>query len=136
MNLRPAADGSFTLLPETAELHGDQIRVEEQQGHAYLAAWDRSEDSASWRLSIPAKGLYEVKVVYSAASGESEFVVELDGQKLTGKAERTSGWYAYRHLVLGKIGFSNRGVHELTIRAHDSAHWRPVNIRSINLRIL
>ena len=130
---RPAADGSVTLLPETAELHGSQVRTEEQHGHAYIAAWDKPEDWVSWAIEIPAKAAYEVEAVYSAASGESAFDVVLAGQKLAARAERTTDWFSYRHATLGKIEILKAGIYELTVRAHDSAAWRPVNIRSIKL---
>jgi len=130
---RPAADGSMTLLPETADLHGGQVRTEEQHGHVYIAAWDKPEDWVSWAIAIPAKAAYQVEAVYSAASGDSAFDVVLAGQKLAIRAERTTDWFSYRHAILGKFEIPKAGIYELTIRAHDSATWRPVNIRSIKL---
>ena len=131
--LHPAADGSLTLLPETAELHGAQVRVEEQHGHAYVAAWDKPEDWVSWDLELPAKTAYRLDVVYSAASGESGFDVSLAGQKIAVKAERTDGWFNYRHANVKRIEISQAGKHELAVRPQDAAAWRPVNIRSVKL---
>jgi len=132
--VRPAADGSITLLPETAELHGTQVRVEEQHGHAYLAAWDKPDEWVSWVLEAPAKSAYQVEVVYTAASGASALDVSLAGRKLTGRAVQTADWFSYRHANLGSIEIPQAGKQELVVRAHDAAAWRPVNIRSVKLK--
>jgi hypothetical protein len=50
-----------------------------------------------------------------------------------GKAEQTTDWYSYRHVRLGKIEIAQAGRHELAVRAHPSAPWKPINIRSIKL---
>jgi hypothetical protein len=131
--VQPAADGSVTLLPETAELHGVQVRVEEQHGHAYIAAWDRPEDSVSWALEAPAHATYQIDVVYSAASGGSTFEISVAGQTFAGKAEQTTDWFRYRKTSPGKVEIPRAGVQELAIRAHDPAAWKPVNIRSVTL---
>jgi alpha-L-fucosidase len=131
--VRPAADGSLTLGPESAELHGVQVRVEQQHGHAYIAAWDKPEDWVSWFLEVPAKTAYQVEVVYSAASGESAFDVSLAGRQLVGTARATNDWFRYRHASLGRIEIPRAASYELAVRAHDRSAWRPVNIRLIKL---
>ena len=131
--VRPAKNGSITLLPEAAEFHGDQVRVEEQHGHSYVAAWDNPADWVSWAIELPATTAYQVEVTYSAAAGESTLDVSMAGQKLACAAERTEGWFNYRHANLGRVEIPKAGIHDLTVRAHDAAAWRPVNIRSIEL---
>jgi alpha-L-fucosidase len=129
----PAADKSITLLPETAELHGSQVRVEEQHGHAYIAAWDKAEESVSWVLRALGKASYRVEIVYSAASGDSVLDVVIAGRKFPFKAARTKDWFDYGRASLGSVEFPKAGVYEVSLQPRDAANWRPVNIRSITL---
>ena len=89
-SLRPTADGSVLLEPDSAELHGSKIRVEERNGHRYIAAWDNANEWASWTIRFPAKAAYEVTMVCSAAYTDTEFELNLADQKLSGAAKKTA----------------------------------------------
>jgi hypothetical protein len=131
--VQPSADGSVLLEPEAADLHGSQIRVEERNGHSYIAAWDKASEWPSWTIQFPAKAAYEVSFEYSAAYQDTGFELALAGQKLTGTARKTAGWYAYQTLKLGRIEISDAGKRELTVRPADAVKWKAMNIRSIKL---
>jgi alpha-L-fucosidase len=130
---RPAADGSVRLLPETAELHGTQVRVEEQHGHAYIAAWDKPEDWVSWKIAFPVPAKYEVTVIYSAAAGDTSFLLELAGHKFSGAAKQTPTWFEYGITSIGKVVVDKAGMAEVHVRAQDTATWRALNICEIRL---
>ena len=130
---RPAADGSVTLVPETAELHGTQVRVEEQHGHAYIAAWDKPEDWVSWKIAFPVPTKFEVTVIYSAAAGDTSFLLELAGHKFSGAAKQTPTWFEYGTTSIGEVVVDKAGVAEIHVRAQDTATWRALNIRDIRL---
>ena len=130
----PAADGSILLLPGDAELHGTGIRVEAKHGHDYLAAWDRPEEWTSWGIQAPGKSAYEIDVVCSAAVREVEIRAELAGQELNDTVKKTTGWYDYQTLHLGKVALPAAGKFVLKLRAADAAKWKAVNIRSITMK--
>ena len=131
----PESDGSITLDPDAAELHGQKLRVEERHDHKYLAAWDKPADWPSWQIKFPAKAAYDVTITYSAASGDqTAFVMECAGQKLTGTTSRTTDWFAYNKLKLGRLESAAAGKQELTLRPADAVKWKALNIRSIKLK--
>lgn len=131
--IRPASDGSIRLEPIAAELHGARLRVENRHDHDYLAAWDNPADWASWPLRVPAKATYEVSVVCSTPIRDTEFIVEIAGQRLRGTAKKTAGWYDYRTVSVGRVELSPGADVQLSVRARDPANWRAVNIRGIQL---
>lgn len=131
----PERDGSFTLDPDTAELHGQKLRVEERHDHKYLAAWDKPADWPSWQIKFPAKAAYEVTITYSAASSDkTAFVMECAGQKLNGAAAKTADWYAYKTLTIGRLDIAAAGKQELALHPADAGKWKALNIRSIKLK--
>ncbi len=131
--IQPAADRSLLLEPGAAELHGDQIRTEENHGHEYIAAWDKPADWASWKILPTGKTSYEVRVVCSTANGDTDFVVDLAGQKLHGRAKQTKSWYDYETVTPGKVRIDNGGPRQLVIRVANPAKWKPLNVRDIRL---
>jgi len=132
-NIRPGADRSLTLTPAAAELHGAKIRVEHKHDHDYIAAWDKPEEWASWTISVPAKATYNLSIACSAAGREVNVEAEVAGQKLSGTVKRTTGWYDYQTLNLGKVELPAAGKFVLNLRAQDATKWKAVNIRSIKL---
>lgn len=130
---RPAADGAIRLAPAQAHLHGNKLRVENRQGHDYLAAWDDPTAWASWTVRVPAKATYEISVVCSTPIRDTEFVVEVAGQKLRGTAKKTGGWYDYQTIEVGRVEVPENTNVELALRAADPAKWKAVNIREVRL---
>ncbi len=129
----PAVDGSLRLEPTRAILHGTKLRVERQHDHDYLAAWNNATDWASWTLRVAAKTTFEVSVVCSTPDNNTEFVVEIAGQKLRGIAPKSSSWFDYRTVAVGRVELSPGAEIEVSLRAGNPATWRAVNIKSIQL---
>jgi alpha-L-fucosidase len=137
---KPGAGGAVTLLPAMAELHGSPVTVEprkitvqEQQGHEYIACWDKPEEWVSWKIQFPVPATYDLTILYSAASGDTDFAVELAGQKYHAIAKKTPTWFDYGTLALGQVTVAKAGVAELHLRAQDPAKWRALNVREIRL---
>lgn len=131
--VKPSDDGSLQLLPEQASLHGSKLRVEQRHTHTYLAAWDNANEWASWTLRVPAKATFEVQVVCSTPIQDTEFVLEIGGNKLRGTAPRTADWYDYRTIEVGRVELLPGTKIPVSIRAADPERWKAVNIRSIQL---
>lgn len=60
-------------------------------------------------------------------------VVERVGQKLRGTAKKTTGWYDYRTMEVGRMEVPPDPEVEISVRAGDSAAWKSVNFRAIQL---
>ena len=60
--------------------------------------------------------------------------MECAGQKLKGTASKTTDWFTYNQLKLGRLEIASAGKQELTLRPADTAKWKALNIRSIKLK--
>ena len=82
-----------------------------------LGNWCAVNDSAEWTFQAPVPGRYFAEITYSAgANGGGEFLLEVAGQRIVGRAERTANWEAFREAGLGPI-FLPAGKSRISIRA-------------------
>jgi alpha-L-fucosidase len=131
--LGPDAKGNFRLGADDAELHGDQIKTENQGGQPNLGFWDKGGEWASWKVQFPKTGAFKVSASCASLSGASEFVVEVAGQQVSGKAARTEGWDKFREISLGQVEIPQAGEQIVKIRPKDAATWRAMNLRFVKL---
>jgi len=131
--VRPDAKGTLTLSADAAERHGDQIKQEEQGGHPNIGFWDRGEEWVSWKVQFVKAGTFKVTAQYATVHPDSEFVVEVAGQSLTGKASQTGGWAEFRTLDLGLLEVKQPGEQTVKVRPRDAKTWKAINLRSVRL---
>ena len=131
--LAPDAKGNLTLGADTAELHGDQIKEEEQGGQPNIGFWDKSEEWVSWKVQFAKPGKFKVSATCATPHDSSEFVVEVAGQQLAGKALQTSGWADFRSVDLGQVEIKQAGEVEVKFRPRDAKTWKSINLRSVKL---
>ena len=132
-SLSPDARGNVKLGADDAELHGDQIKTENQGGQPNIGFWDKGNEWASWKVRFPKAGTFSVTASCAATSDAAEFVVEVAGQKLTGKASQTGAWDQFQEVSLGRIEIQQAGEQTLSIRPKDPATWRAMNLRAVKL---
>jgi len=60
-------------------------------------------------------------------------VMEVDGQRISGKADQTAGWDQFKEVGLGKIEIKHPGEQVVKIRPKDAAHWHAMNLRFVKL---
>ena len=132
--VEPGADGSVLLAPDDARLHGEQICIDKKGDDTFLCNWGDPSEWPSWAIHFRSAGRYEVILSYSGDLGDSELVVDLAGQKLSGTARKTDGWYAFQTLKLGTIELTKPGKQELGLRARDAAQWKAINVRDVTLK--
>ena len=131
--LTPDAKGALKLGADDADLHGDGLKTEDHGGQANLGFWDNGNDWASWKVKIPAAGVFKVSASLASVSGESEFIVGVAGQQLTGQAGKTSGWDQFKEVSLGQIEIKQTGDLVVSIRPKDAANWHAMNLRFVKL---
>ena len=130
--LAPDAKGNLKLGADDAELHGD-LKTEDHGGQANLGFWDKGTDWASWKVKFPQAGTFKVSASTASTSGASEFVIEVTGQQVSGKAEKTAGWDQFKEVSLGQIEVKQAGEQVVSIRPKDAAKWRSMNLRFVKL---
>lgn len=132
--LLPAADGSLTLTADTAELHGDQIKVEEKDGMPNIGFWDKGDEWVSWKANFTRAGAFKVQARVASPSAGSRFVVELSGQQLTAGSPNTGSWDRYQDIDLGQIEIKQPGEQVIKVRPRESAAWKAINLSSIRFQ--
>ncbi len=131
--VRPDARGNLNLLAADAELHGDQIKQEAQGGQPNIGFWDRADEWVSWKVQIPQAGTFNVSASCAAVQPASEFVVEIGGQQLPGKAAQTGSWDKFQVVQLGPVEIKQPGELIVTMRSKDSRTWKAINLRFVKL---
>jgi alpha-L-fucosidase len=132
--VRANQQGNFKLVPDDAELHGEQIGQEQRGGQANIAFWDRASDWVSWKVQFPKPGTYTVSADCATPNRDAEFVVEVAEQKLPGTAPQTGNWETFRTAELGQVHVQHAGEQLAAIRPRDADHWKAINLRSVTLK--
>lgn len=130
--IEPGADGSITLLPDQASLHGGGIGVEGEGEGANIGFWDNARDWVSWDKVKLAPGAYRVALDAATIHNSSDFVLEVAGRKLPGKATLTGSWNAFKTFDLGTVEIGQAGTFAVSVRPSVGA-WNAINIRAIRL---
>jgi len=133
LSIKAAADGSITLPAAAAELHGG-VRRQITAGEENIGYWDRASDWVSWRMTFERPGTFEVSAVYATGAGDSEVILEVDGQKLSSPAPKTGSWDAYRTLRFGRVEIKRPGAVEIHVRPAAAQTWRPINLVSVTIK--
>ncbi len=87
----------------------------------------------SWNVRFPQAGVFKVSASIASISGASEFVIEVGGKQVSGKADQTAGWDQFKEVNLGQIEIKQRGEQVVKIRPKDAAHWQAMNLRLVKL---
>ncbi len=132
--IEPGPDGSVVLPAELADMHGDQVHVEERQGRPNIGFWDRAGDWVSWKVKFPGAGAYEVTAECAAAVGETALVVEIAGQSPSAAVAGTGSWDDYAEVKFGRVEVKEAGTLVVKVRPRDPNAWKPVNLRAVRLR--
>jgi alpha-L-fucosidase len=131
--VKPAADGSLNLVPETAGTHGN-IRCEERNGQTNLGYWNNGSDSVEWRVNFTKAGKYKISA--SAATQESgiALVLEADGAPVRAEVTKTASYDEYAPLEFGTLEVKAPGQQIIRIRPADPQAWKAINLRAVMLR--
>lgn len=130
------AKGNFRISSEDAELHGTQIKVEDHGGQPNIGFWDKPEEWASWRIRVNQPGIFQVKASLATIHQNANFVIEIDGQKLTGTAPQTGDWAKFQEVNIGKIEIKKVGDYIIKCSCEDPKTWKAINLRYIKLEKL
>lgn len=109
------AAGRILLQPQTAEIYGPTLVIEEKHGN--LGWWSSADDYAVWTVLVPRTGRYTLWLEYAcdpAAAGH-RLVIEGGRQPVVYRVEPTASWDDYRQIGLGQIELET-GVQRITLR--------------------
>ncbi len=131
--VRAAADGTYTLTPDAADLQGS---VQAQGGATpNIGYWDNAADTARWNVHFDSPGAYSVVARASAANGDTSFVVDAGaGPTAALSVPKTDSWDAYETVKGGTVRVGKAGDRVVTVRSADPAAWKPMNLASVTLQ--
>jgi alpha-L-fucosidase len=126
--------GVFTCGADDAELHGKQIKTETHGIHTNIGFWDRANEWVSWRVKFDKPGKFGVSAQTASVHGNIEFVVEVAGKQLAGKAPKTAAWSEFKGAGLGQIEIPQPGEQLVKVRPKDAKTWKAINLRWVKFQ--
>jgi putative membrane-bound dehydrogenase-like protein len=130
--VRAFNDGSIRLFAENARIYGPTAIFEEKWRN--VGWWQSPEDHVIWSLEVPTAGEYNVVIDYACdndAAGDS-YVIDVAGQRISGKAEATGTWENYRSKTLGTVKLPV-GPTELVVRPDGPIRSALMDLRGVRL---
>ncbi|MBI5831262.1 MAG: alpha-L-fucosidase [Armatimonadetes bacterium] len=129
--LRQAADGSLTLAPGDAVIHGTGLQVESTHGGANLGFWTDPADWVEWSFEAVKPGRLTASAEV-ASEGAASLEVTLGAQKQVVKVPNTGGYAKFVKIDLGAFELAAAGKATLAVRPVKDS-WSPVNLRAVKL---
>jgi putative membrane-bound dehydrogenase-like protein len=130
--IRAAADGSLTLPATAAEIYGTSLVFEPL--YRNLGWWGSADDRATWTLTVPTAGRYEVWLDWACPKDESGklFTVEGGLESLNGRVDATESWDEYRQAKIGELKMEPGDV-RLTVRPSPPLKGILMDLRTLKL---
>ncbi len=130
---QPRADGTLTLAPSDADLHGS-IQIQTIAGVENIGYWDDRHDTVSWQVHFPASGSYNIAAMVSAAVGATAFILDAGpGASATIQVPDTGGWDRFQTVTGGPLTVAAPGDFTVTVRCADPAAWHAMNLGAVTL---
>ncbi|MBV9469069.1 MAG: alpha-L-fucosidase [Abitibacteriaceae bacterium] len=130
--LEQETNGSLTLLPNDAVLHGNDVKVESARGRDNIGYWTNAGDWIEWPFKVTKPGKFTVRAEV-AATGSGSFELSVGDQKLHATAPNTGDYGKFKAVDLGTIEIPTAGKVSLMIKPVADG-WQPFNLRSIQLK--
>lgn len=132
----PGTDGAITLPARSARVYGTQLRYEPLPHKDTLGYWFRTEDRASWELTVVKPGTFTVEVLQGCGKGQGGSTVEVAtaGQVVRFTVEDTGGFQNFKAREIGTLTFDKPGRYTLTVRPQSRAKTAVMDLRRVVLR--
>lgn len=132
--LKPNGAGVIHLMPETADLHGQNIRELFLGGESdYIGDWKGTDNLVSWNF-IAAKANYDVHLEFAAADecDGGSCMLWINGATINATISKTGSWTNWTTLDLGKVQLAG-GNEILSLKPTVIPHTFLMNLKSITL---
>ncbi len=116
--IHAAADGSFTLNPGDADLHGSAKIVTSHRHLQLLSSWASADDSAQWPIQIANSTDLNVMVTYSSPPdhGGEQFNLIAGDQSFPVTAAATKGDDDFATVNVGELSMKSVGPVTITLQ--------------------
>jgi putative membrane-bound dehydrogenase-like protein len=130
--VRVSINGRLQCLATNCRIYGPTLVFEDRYGN--LGYWQSEADRAAWTIDVPRAARYRVTLDYACqddAAGDT-FVLEVAGQTLGGRVERSGDWDNYRSMSIGEVELSE-GQFELQVRSGGPIRHALMDLREVRL---
>jgi len=126
-----AADGSYKLLAADAVTTGDAQF--QNQDTPNIGFWNTPTDTVSWNVHFDKPGSYDVAILASAESDSAITVAAGEPVYVTQQIASTGDWGKYQTYPVGALAITAAGDHVVTIKAANTATFKPINVATLTL---
>jgi alpha-L-fucosidase len=135
VTIKQQDDGTVQLGAVNAVIHGQTARYQPEEGNDNIGFWANAEDFVTWDFKLNQAGTYNVEITYACenGSGDSEYSIIVNDQKITGKIKETGSWRDFITEPVGKITLAQPGVCQLQVKPITKPNLAVMNLRSIVL---
>ncbi len=131
--IRPDCGGAIKLDADSADLHGDQIKVEQRGPLSNIGFWDNANDWVSWNVEFAKPGTYRVTAHCALPDGRTQLAADIAGKTLVGSVVATGNWDVYKPVDLGKVKIAKAGVVKVSLHPGQSDAWLAINLRDVKI---
>jgi putative heme-binding domain-containing protein len=130
--IKPAADGSLSLLATTCEIYGGDITFEQPLQN--IGYWHGEHDHVLWIAQIEKTRKYDVYLDYACddAVAGNAFVIEGGEPMLLARVKGTGGWNKYRQVKLGSVTLK-AGSPRMLLRPNQPVTGALLDLRGLKL---
>lgn len=123
-------NGVVAFLTENVEfenLHGSGVKYNSSKD--CIGSWVNEQERVYWSFDIEQPGTFSLKVK-TASIEDSEFIVELNGQKRNVTIPATGDYGNFKSLDIGNFEIMEPGSFKITFRPV-LGRWQPVNLKDL-----
>ncbi len=132
--INPDSNGVLNLLPDSAEVHGTSVHVEEKDGIPNLGYWDSASEFVTWKVKFPKAGKYMVTVSTATVNDGSQYLVKVAGNVLGGSVANSGAWDVFKETQVGEISVTEAGEKTVAFQPKDEKSWKALNLRWLKLK--
>ncbi|MCF7849753.1 MAG: hypothetical protein K9M45_12960 [Kiritimatiellales bacterium] len=129
-----APEGAVVLAAADARINGQGAHYEKNKDRNCIGGWKDLATWINWAADIKEPGTYSVSVATSMGeSAETDYEVEVAGQKLAGQIVKTKGWDDFPPVVIGEIKIAEAGPCQVAVRPLKKTGTFVGNLRAVVL---
>ena len=128
----PDSDGRLRLHAMEANLHGSHLQYEADPAKQCIGFWTDPADWVDWEVQLERPGRYRVTLETAALDQGMQLLLRAGSATLHVTVPRTGDYTKFQRVEAGSLELP-AGRFTLEVRPVRD-HWRPVNLRSIQLQ--
>jgi len=128
-----AADGSFVLPANLANLHGANLKLKNVANRRAITNWDAAPQNwVSWTLAVKTPGTFEITADV-ATGGPVNVILFVAGNPVQASLPATGGQVKFQTVKLGEAKLYSAGTVSVEIRSV-AAGWKQISLANVQFK--